>query len=625
MLGAMLAPTCIPDLLDAACATFEDLPALRMKRDGAWWTTSYGDLRTSTRAVAASLAGHGVESGDRVAIFAPNSPEWTIADIAVMTAGAVTVPIYATSVASQVSHILRDSGAVALFVAPELLPTFTQVLSQCPQVRLVIVVPSTGDGHGYAGHGHDAEAASRVPDASGGPRVVTLEELEGESAGRSPDEVDALLAGRRAQLTRESLCALVYTSGTTGEPKGVMLTHGNLLHQGREITARFELVPGERSMCFLPLSHAYERAWTLVIVLAHGLENTYVRNPREVAAELKEIAPQVFVSVPRLYEKVYDVAVAQAGVGRRREIFDWALRVGMAAQSRRFRGEPLPRLLAARYAVADRLVLRKVRDALGGHKRVMAAGGAPLRREVEEFFFAAGEVVYNGYGLTETAPVVSCNAPGALRFGTVGLPLPGCQVRIGSDGEIHVRGENVMRGYWGRPQDTAAALDDGWFRTGDVGRLDARGYLVITDRIKDIIVTAQGKNIAPQPIEGALAADPLVDVGLVIGDGRPYITAVLQPVFAELERLAKSQGWPGWPYASYEGLVRAAPALAYYATVVDRVNATLPHHEQIKRFRLLAQELTMSDGALTPTLKIRRRIVTERYADLIDEMYASPE
>lgn len=417
------APRSIPDLLEASCTRFEDFSALRMKRDGAWWTTSYGDLLAQTRSIAASLIGHGVGVGDRVAIFAPNSPEWTLADIGIMTAAAVTVPIYATSIGSQVRHILRDSGAVVLFVAPELLATFTEVSGECPDVRLVVVLPSTADGHSYHGSPHPAagtpagSVAGTAGEATGqAPGVLTLEQFEVGAGPQtvgdgSTDAVAASLAARRAALSPDALCALVYTSGTTGEPKGVMLTHGNLLHQGREITARFELVAGERSMCFLPLSHAYERAWTLVIVLAHGLENAYVRVPKDVANELKEIAPQVFVSVPRLYEKVYDVAVRQAGTGRRRQVFDWALHVGMAAESRRFRGESLPRLLAARHAVADRLVLRKVREALGGHKRVMAAGGAPLRREVEEFFFAAGEVVYNGYGLTETAPVVSCNAP----------------------------------------------------------------------------------------------------------------------------------------------------------------------------------------------------------------------
>jgi long-chain acyl-CoA synthetase len=401
-----------------------------------------------------------------------------------------------------------------------------------------------------------------------------------------------------------------------------MLTHANFFHQFRALDERFVVGERDRSLCFLPLSHVYERTWSYYVFRC-GAENAYLSNPKDVIAVMPQVRPTVMVSVPRLYEKICAAVLDRVGRSSRprRALFDWGMRVGARYQACRKERRPPGPWLALRHRVADALVLSKIRAVVGGPKNFLSAGGAPLGREIEEFFLAAGLLVCQGYGLTETSPMVSCNAPGAFRVGTVGRPVAGCEVRIAGDGEVQVRGGNVMMGYLGRPAETAEAFQDGWFRTGDVGHLDADGFLVITDRIKDLIITSQGKNVAPQHVASRFGGDPYFEHVTIIGDRRPYLTALVVPAFPALEAHAREAGIP---FASREELVARPEIVAFYEERIRAVGRSLATHEQIKRFTLLPREFTQEGGELTPTQKIRRRAVETRYRALIDAMYAAP-
>ena len=595
----------LPALIEAAVRAHADRPALRVDRDGRRHVTTYAEMGHAVERAAAALVAHGVAPGDRVAIFAGNRPEWTMADLAILRAAAVTVTVYPTSTPEQVAFLLADSGAAAVICGGRAqVEVVAGLRGRLPDLRHVWCLDEDDD----------------LAEFGAAPFADLL---------RRPPAADDLaeITRRLDALGPDDLATIIYTSGTTGEPKGAMLTHGNLLAQLAAIRERFAIPPGDRNMSFLPLSHALERGWTLVM-LDHGVENVSVPDPRTVADAMLQIRPQLFVSVPRLYEKVYAVAHEQAGTGVRRRLFDAALRLGLDVERRRRRGERISAPMRAAHAAADRLVLHHVRDAVGGPKTVMASGGAPLRPEIGEFFLAAGLDVYEGYGLTETAPMISCNAPGANRIGSVGRPIPGCEVTIGAAGEILARGPNVFVGYWGRPDLTREVFVDGWFRTGDVGRIDEDGFLYVTDRLKDLIVTAQGKNVAPAPLETALMADPLVESAVVLGDDRKYLVALVQPDFAALGTYAAEQGWvPRVADARVpHGTLAALPqVLELYAERIAAVGHGRAHHEQIQKFRLLPDELTMDGGDLTPTMKVRRAQVATRYNGLVDDMYGQDE
>ncbi|WP_168581716.1 AMP-dependent synthetase/ligase [Gephyromycinifex aptenodytis] len=598
--------------LVTAMETHAERTALRVRRQGRWQCLSYTEMDRRTKNLAAALLASGLERGDRIGIFATNSPEWTLFDIAALRAGLVSVPLYATSSPSQAAHILSDSGCrLVACGSTHILAQSLRAIQTCPQVSTLVLIE---------GDLSQAQAqASDQPDSADLRSDITLHTLSEFEQIADPQAWDAPLQEVVNSGELDDLTTIVYTSGTTGSPKGVMLTNRTLLQQIKSMDLLFDLRPGQRNMCFLPLSHAYERAWTYVM-LHSGLENCYVLDPKAVAAAMLDIQPDTFVSVPRLYEKVYDTAHTQAGSGLKRRIFDEAVRTGALVQRRIADARPIGPALKARHAIADSVVLHRVRDAVGGPKNVMAAGGAPLRREVEEFFFAAGLTIYQGYGLTETSPLVSCNAPGQVKFGTVGKPVPGTEVRLDDEtGEILVRGDNVMAGYYGDPEASAEVIDeDGWFHTGDVGQFDEDGYLLITDRIKDLIVTAQGKNIAPGPIESALTASPLVEAAVVVGDERKYLTALIQPAFEALEEHARSLSWV---FTSRAELVKLPQVQKLYSDIKDKVGRDAAPYERVQKLHLLDTELTMDDEDLTPTLKVRRRRVEQKFLHFIDAMY----
>ena len=573
--------------------------AMRWKAGGAWQSLTYAELGQRIRAVAKALLESGVGEGDRVGVFARNSPEWAIADLAILSVRAVSVPIYATNTARQARYVVEDAGLRLVFAGDQdQLDKIMSFRAATPRLQQVVVLDP-----------------SARPSGEGCLRFDELLRL-GEASTR-----DAELDARLAAAAPDDVATLVYTSGTTGDPKGAVLAHAGFFLQFRAIDDRFTVGPSDRSLCFLPLSHAYERTWSYY-VFRQGAVNHYLADPRDVVAALPDVRPTVMVSVPRLYEKICAAVVERAARSSppRGALFRWAMRVGGRYGHRRSEGRGVGPLLALQHRIADALVLFRIREVVGGEKNFFSCGGAPLSREVEEFFFAAGLLVCQGYGLTETSPMLTCNAPGAFRFGTVGRPVLGCELRIAATGEIQARGPNVMRGYHGKPAETAEAFEDGWFRTGDVGSFDEDGYLRITDRIKDIIITSGGKNVAPQQVEALFGRDPYVEQLAIIGDRRPYVSALVVPAYPALEQHAREAGIP---FASREELVAHPQVVAFYERRIRSTCEGLPRYEQIRRFRLLPRELSQDAGELTPTLKVRRRVVEQRYRAEIEAMYGA--
>ncbi len=557
---------------------------------------TYRTMHTHIRAIALALLAQGIQPGDRVGIFAPNCPEWTLADFGILSTRAIPVPIYATNTAQQVAYIVNETAMTTLFVGgQEAYAKIHTLREHAPAVRNVVVF--------------DESVQLQKGDLYFSQFLQTGEDTALDNA------LDHLLAA----ATPDELATIIYTSGTTGEPKGVMLTHANIYHQFRALEGQFQVGPGDRSLCFLPLSHVYERSWSYFLFYC-GAENYYLADPKAVIAGMQAVKPTVMVSVPRLYEKIYATAYhnLEQGSALKQRLFQWAIGIGRAYQYRQKDGQPVGVALAMQHRLADRLVLRKIRDIVGGPKNFFSAGGAPLSAAIEEFFFAAGLLVCEGYGLTETAPMVTFNAPKAFKFGTVGRPIVDCQVKIAADGEILVKSPSVTQGYYNKPDATAAAFDDGWFRTGDVGEFDDEGFLRITDRIKDLIITSGGKNIAPQRIETILAKDHFIEQFIAIGDRRKFISALIVPNFVALEAHATAQGIS---WRSREDLVQNTDILAFYRERLDRHGQELAVYEQVKQFTLLPTLFTQETGELTPSQKIRRKIVLERHSHVIEAMY----
>ncbi|MFA7330739.1 MAG: long-chain fatty acid--CoA ligase [Candidatus Delongbacteria bacterium] len=594
-----MAPATLVEVLAHSCTCFPDRPALRVKRDGQWRTWTYAQVAESVRVLAARFWQLGLRAGDRVGLWSPNCPEWTLCDLALTRLRALPVPLYASSGSAPAAEILRDAGVVCLLVGG------------ARQVELARSLPGELAGLRRV----------RLDTGPAGPGETALAELL--TAPRDPGELAAALAAVEAGLADlgpDDLCTLIYTSGTSGEPKGVMLSHDNLIHQFETVNHFYSIDETDRSLCFLPLSHVFERAWSGYI-LSRGAENVYVEDPLQVAELLKEVRPTTLCSVPRLYEKIRQAVLDKAAHAPRHKcaLFQWSMRVGLAAGRLELTGRPLPLGLAWRRRLADRLVLGKLRDAVGGPKKLLVSGGAALDSEVEGFFLAAGLPISQGYGLTETSPIVTCNRPGEMRPGSVGRPVPGCEIRLDpASGEILVRGRNVCHGYWNRPGATALAFDEGWFRTGDVGGLDPDGYLSITDRIKDLIITSQGKNIAPQRIEGLLARDAYIEQAAAVGDGRKCVTALVVPVFERLEAFAREHGLR---WETREHLLKLPEVLDLLRRRIEEQTRELSRHEMVKRFALLPELFSEAAGEITPTLKLRRQVIQTRYRELIDSMY----
>ncbi|MCB8924560.1 MAG: long-chain fatty acid--CoA ligase [Ardenticatenaceae bacterium] len=572
--------------------------AVRIQIDGKWRTHTYQEMSNIIRQIGRALLALGVQPGDRVGIFSQNRPEWTMADLAIFSIRAISVPIYATNTKHQAAYIIDETQMGVIFTGDqENFDKIHAIQKDSPSLKQIIAFDEK-----VTLQGEMAQHFSQFL-ASGADKT-----LDGE--------IDA----RLAQAGSDELATIIYTSGTTGEPKGVMLTHDNLFHQFKAMQGQFHVGPGDRSLCFLPLSHVYERAWSFYVFQC-GAENNYLANPKEVIEAMSAVKPTVMVSVPRLYEKIYATALhgLEQGPALRKRLFNWAIDVGRRYQYQLKDAGSAGALLTLQHKLADKLVLSKVRDVVGGPKNFFSAGGAPLSKDIEEFFFAVGLLVCEGYGLTETSPMVTFNTPKAFKFGTVGKPIIDCQVKIAEDGEILVKSPSVTQGYYNKPQATADAFCDGWFHTGDVGQFDEEGFLVITDRLKDLIITSGGKNIAPQKIETVYAKDHFIEQFIVIGDRFKFISALLVPNFAVLEAYAREQGIP---FRSYEELVAKDEIYAFYKERLASRSEELANYEQVKVFTLLPKPFTQETGEITPSQKMKRRVIMKNYAEQIAAMYA---
>ena len=566
------------------------------------------ELFDRIRDFSLGLGALGVGPGDRVAILSDSRPEWVIADLAALTAGAVTAPIYPTLPEAQVRYILADSGARVVVVADETQAGKVRaVWDELPELSAMVIMDPAADA--AAGEesvsGHEELSLAEATDR-GHRRLMTEDGL-----GREYKE-------RATAITPDELATIIYTSGTTGEPKGVMLSHGNVASNVMDGGSVVRVDSEDAALSFLPLSHAFERA-VVFLYLYNGVTVTFAESLDTIARDLGAVRPTVMTGVPRVYEK-FNARVLEAVAGApaiRRRLFHWAVGVGQRRARAELAGRSASLSTRLQHGLADRLVLSKVRGRLGGRLRFVVSGSAPLSTPIAEFFFAIGIRVVEGYGLTETSPTLTVNPLERPKLGTVGPALPSVELRIADDGEVLARGPNVMQGYYGKPEATAEVMRDGWFCTGDIGSLDDDGYLTILDRKKELIVTAGGKNIAPNPIEAELKRSPLVAEAVLIGDRRPYVAALLVPDFAALATRVQVES------ASREEIVERADVVELFDEVVEKVNGGLARHEQIKRSALLPAEFGIATGELTPTLKVKRRVVSQRWSDAIERLYAS--
>ncbi len=624
---AIVAFDTIPQLFNRLVAHYhgQRRPALSYKdrRTKTWVDITWEELEQRVHAMAGYLHRRGVRPGDRVAILSENRPEWAITDLATQILGGVNVALYTSLPASQVGYIVRDSGARILVVSSAVqLRKAETIFDECPELQEIVTLSAMRKDHP--------------------PYVRAWNDVLAEGAAYWAEH-EAELSKLAEQVRPDDLSALIYTSGTTGLPKGVMLTHRNFCANVHAALQRVDFGPADHHLSFLPLCHSFERTAGYTAVLACGARISYAESIEALSQNLLEVRPTVMISVPRLFERVYNAIhkSVEKSPPLQQKIFHWAVGVGRRMAACRLEGRTPGPLLQLQHRLAHRLVFQKLQDRLGGNLRFAVSGGAALPRHIGEFFLAIGLKIIEGYGLTETAPVLTVNPPDRPRFGTVGWVLPGVTIAIqrltdgkivgqlsGDDypsdlsteeGEILVKGPNVMKGYWNNEEATREVFDaDGWFHTGDVGRFD-QGYLVITDRIKHMIVSRGGKNIYPGPIEDQIKQEPWIDQIVIIGEGREFLTALIVPDFEVLRQYAQEHNLQA---ASDEALLALPEIRALFEQSLRRYNRHAPAHERIRAFRLLTEPFTIENGLLTPTLKPRRRQIEAHYADLIEAMYA---
>jgi long-chain acyl-CoA synthetase len=575
---------------DAACVA-------RHKVNGAWTEISSKQLHRAVVTLAGVLDSWGIAKGDRIAILSENRPEWAITDFAAVSIGAVDVPIYATLIGEQAAVILKDSGARVLFLScREQFEKFVSIQAEVAIEKVVIFedVPL-----------EDLQKQSKA-------QVFSWDSLL--SAPPSSDTEEKWREKARA-IQPDDLATLIYTSGTTGTPKGVMLTHENIASNMSHSLALFNFVMGDIGISFLPLSHITARHLDYCLYL-HGVIVAYCPHIEELPQALLDIRPTIIVAVPRVYEKVREKARSKAATGVKKKIFNWATKVGEANLEPVLAGK-IPANLS--WKLANTLVYSKIKAGFGGRGRFFISGGAPLGYDLARWYACMSIRIHEGYGLTETSPVIAINTPVNHRIGTVGLPLPNMECRIAEDGEILVRGPAVFHGYWKREQETRDAFLDGWFKTGDIGSIDADGYLSITDRKKDLIKTSGGKFIAPQPIEGKLKSNAFVAEAAVLGDRRKFPAVLIAPQFAALEAWARGNGIA---FSDRRELIARRQVKDLYEGIVHELNQGLAKFEQLKKVLLVPDEFTIATGEITPSMKLKRKVVEKKYSAQIDALYA---
>jgi long-chain acyl-CoA synthetase len=552
-----------------------------------WIPISTPELYQNVAGMAQALRKWNINKGDRVAILSENRHEWAVSDFASLLLGAVVVPIYSTLTAQQTAYILCDSGArVAVVSTEKQLEKVLSIKDQTAVEKVVVMDP-----------------------------IVTTDAISMRLLMQEgPTSRDAELEARARTISADDLASIIYTSGTTGTSKGVQLTHGNLTSNILHSLDGFEIGAGHISVSFLPLSHVTARHADIAL-LHRGVTLAYCPFIEELPQALLEVSPTIFVAVPRVYEKIYSQVEQKVKGFPKSAIYRWALSVGRA-HSPKILGGKIP--TSTSWRLARKLVYSQVHARMGGRVEIFVSGGAPLGKELAKWYASIGIRIHEGYGLTETSPVIAINTPRAHRVGTVGRPLPNVEVRIAEDSEILVRGPSVFRGYWNRPSETGNAFVDGWFKTGDIGNLDEEGFLSVTDRKKDLLKTSGGKFIAPQPIENSIKLNALIGTAVVLGDRRKFACVIISPHFPLLEEWARANQIS---YSSRKELVANPKVKALYEGIVAQVNRGLARFETLKKVLLVSEEFTANDGSLTPTLKLRRKVIEERYRSEIDDLY----
>jgi long-chain acyl-CoA synthetase len=578
-----------------------DRPAQISKRHGGWTTLTWREVGEVVRELALGLIALGRQRGDTVALLSASRAEWVQADFAIFSAGCITVPVYPTYPPDLIAYVINDSGARTIIVEdPGQLAKVLKAREKTPGLQQIIVMT------GY--------------EATQPPKMVMTWDMLRRLGRDNSNQHTVVLAERLAATTPDDLASIVYTSGTTGPPKGVMQTHGNHLAAQRNSESAAPCEEGWVHLLFLPLAHSFARLESFLGVY-RGLCTAFAENLDKVGDNLKEVRPHFICSVPRVFEKVYAKILSgvEAGSPAKKKIFHWAIGVGREVSRHEQRGQPLPASLRVKRAIAHKLVFSKLHAALGGRLRWAISGGAPLSREIAEFFHSAGILILEGYGLTETCPTATFNRPTRFKFGSVGQALDNVEIKIAADGEILIRGANVARGYLKQPEATAEVFEpSGWFHSGDIGRLDGDGFLFITDRKKDLIVTAGGMNIAPQNIENMLKADPFISQAMVYGDRKPYPVALITVNVEELAKFAREQGILATDPAV---VVKHPKVLERVGRTVEEKNSQLQSYAKIKKFTVLPVDFSQEGGELTPTLKVKRKIVSNKYLTTIEELY----
>ncbi len=569
--------------------------ALRYKKGGMWHSLTWLETLDQVKLLSEALKKLGVASYDRVAILAATRYEWTLLDLAILSLGAATVPIYHSSLGDEIQHILNNSEARIIFVEDSTqLEKVLRVKTLLPHLEKKILIEGKVLGEG----------------------ILTFDDFKALGEGMVSD-----FGSRIREISLDDLATLVYTSGTTGPSKGVMISHGNIASEVVNVQKVFPLRETDTSLFFLPLAHILARVIQFLQVSV-GFTHAYAESIDKLLDNIQEIRPNFMVSVPRIFEKIYTnmMHALSSAPSYKRNLFHWARSTGEEYSRYILEKKPIPFSLKLRYGLAQQLVFSKLHKKLGGRIRFFVSGGAPLSREIAEFFHAAGLLILEGYGLTETTAAVNINVHTNLGFGTVGTPLPGIEEKIAPDGEILVRGAMVTQGYWKNPQATAEAVDSaGWFHTGDIGEFDEEGRLKITDRKKDIIITAAGKNVAPQNIENLLKSDDLLSQVVVQGDRRKYLTAL---VTLNPDQLKKKAVELGLNSKNYPELAKHPKVYEVVKKIIDEKNQDLPKYETIKRFAILDKDFSIEGGELTPTLKVKRKLISERYKDILDKLYS---
>jgi long-chain acyl-CoA synthetase len=564
---------------------------MQIKQDGRWVNISTRELYRNVTGTARALQSWGIKRGDRIAILSENRPEWAIADYATMVIAAVVVPVYPTLTGEQIAWLLRDAGVRVVFLSTrEQLEKIQSVRAHTPIERVVIM--------------DDINTADAI-------QMHTLYE-------KGSPERNATFDTTAKSVKPSDLATIIYTSGTTGQQKGAMLSHGNLTSNVLVSMEGFPVEQGqEMYISFLPLSHVTARHVDYSMFY-RGITLAYQPDITKLTETLPEVRPTLFVAIPRVYEKIRTGVEHKAAKGIKHSIYQWALKVGRENRATVLRGD-VPKNLS--WKLANALLYSKIRTAMGGRVKCFISGGAPLGRENAEWYADMGMRIHEGYGLTETSPVIAVNNPREHKIGTVGKPLPNLQIRIADDGEILVRGPSVFHGYWNRPEETVNAFDGDWFKTGDIGHLDADGYLSVTDRKKDLIKTSGGKFIAPQPIEATLKDYELISEAAILGDRRRFPAVLIRPEFEPLEAWARAQGVE---FQNRLDLITHPKTIALYDSILNDVNSRLAQFEKMKKFLLIPDDFTIANGFLTPTMKLRRRVIEERYKEKIEELYSEP-